>query len=275
MTFALALLASSLSWHEVPHQRLELRENNRPVLVYNYGPQLAEGVRERYRRSSYIHPVYAPNGVAVTDDFPADHFHHRGISWMWPVITYQGKRYDLWLLLPGIRHEFVRWIARENGNPARLSAENAWFIGDRRVLKETVDLRVHPARGNAQAMDITLVFEALEPLTLRGEPTDNKGYGGLSVRFAPRKDTVITGPDGREPSSDRKPLAWAELAGAFEKGNAALRIDIAKDNPGFPNGWCLRDYGYLGVNYPQLETLALEPGKPLRLSYRITVEGRQ
>ncbi|MDX2153907.1 MAG: DUF6807 family protein [Bryobacteraceae bacterium] len=274
MTFALALLASTLSWNELADGRLELRENNRPVLVYNYGPQLPEGVRERYRRSGYMHPVYAPNGVVVTDDFPADHYHHRGISWMWPVIAYQGRRYDLWLLQPGIRSEFVRWVARENGSPARLAAENGWFVGDRRILKETVDFRVHPSKDGAQAIDITLVFEALEPITLKGEPTDNKGYGGLSVRFAPRKETVITSEQGREPSSDRKPLPWAELAGAFDKGRAALRIDIVKDNPAFPNGWCLREYGFLGVNYPGTEQIDLSPGKPLRLTYRITVSSR-
>ena len=67
LTFALA--ASVFTWHD-GDGRLELRENGQPVLAYNYGPQLQNGAPEIKRRSGYIHPVWAPNGAVVTDDFP-------------------------------------------------------------------------------------------------------------------------------------------------------------------------------------------------------------
>jgi len=31
---------------------------------------LKEGVAEDRRRSSYIHPLYSPDGTLITDDFP-------------------------------------------------------------------------------------------------------------------------------------------------------------------------------------------------------------
>ena len=42
-----------------------------------------EGVPERFRRVC-IHPILAPSGATLTDDFPADHFHHSGLFWRWP-----------------------------------------------------------------------------------------------------------------------------------------------------------------------------------------------
>jgi hypothetical protein len=56
------------------------------VFVYNYGMQLKPGVPEDRRRACYLHPVWTPGGTIVTDDFPADHYHHRGIFWAWPRV---------------------------------------------------------------------------------------------------------------------------------------------------------------------------------------------
>ena len=81
--------------------------------------QLPEGVPERYRRSSYIHPVYDLKGNILTDDFPGDHYHHRGLSWMWPKVFIDTARYDLWHIygqageLEGIHQVFEKWLVKE------------------------------------------------------------------------------------------------------------------------------------------------------------------
>ena len=74
--------------------------------------------------------------------------------------------------------------------------------------------------------------------------------------------------------TDMAPHRWAELEGTFEGGRAAARVDIDPSHPGFPNGWCLRHYGFLGVNYPGLQPITLQPGKPLTLKYRVRLEAR-
>jgi hypothetical protein len=38
-----------------------------------------EGVGPLFERNAYLHPIHAPNGAMVTDDFPADHRHQRGV----------------------------------------------------------------------------------------------------------------------------------------------------------------------------------------------------
>src|ERR1035437_28134 len=117
---------------------LELSESGKPVFVYNYGLVLAPGFPEKMRRSSYLHPVYAPDGTLLTDDFNKDHPHHRGIFWAWEVVTVDGKTDDVWTV-KGFRQRFVRWKAREvNGPLARLAVENGWDEGERKFVKEEV-----------------------------------------------------------------------------------------------------------------------------------------
>jgi len=268
-----ALAESPFHFKQVSASSFELSENGQPVYVYNFGDMLPAGVPEDRRRCCYLHPVYAPNGVVVTDDFPKDHYHHRGIFWTWPVVTIAGKEYSLWDIR-GIRARFERWVRRETTpESAELAFENGWYTGGKRVVREAVRIVAHPAVNGRRELDFTLSFEAVGvPVSLRGAPTNNKGYGGFSVRFAPREQTRVTTDAGVErKDSNMVPHPWAQEEGLFAKGRAGLRIDIDPSNPGYPNGWCLRHYGFLGVNYPGNDTLTLEPGKPLVLRYKVTV----
>lgn len=264
---------SPFRFRDISPESVELAESGKPVYVYNYGVMRKAGVPEDRARCCYLHPVYAPSGTVLTDDFPPDHYHHRGIFWAWPIVTVGGERYDLWTLR-GIRQQFMRWLAREAGErEARLAVENAWMVRDRAVVRETVEIITRPAAGERREMEFRLAFEALNgPVELLGEPAENKGYGGFSVRFAPREKTVITTDAGTEKQdSNMARHAWAQLEALFAGRRAGLRIDIDPANPDFPNGWCLRHYGFLGVNYPGLKSHTLQPGRPMTLSYKVTV----
>jgi type 1 glutamine amidotransferase len=109
---------------------------------------------------------------------------------------------------------------------------------------------------------------------LGGTHDSNKGYGGFNIRFAPRTGTVIR-TDGQAdvPDSDLKPEPWAELAGDFAGKQASARITIDPSNAGAPNGWCLRHYGFLGVDFPGLGSYHLDAAKPLVMKFRVTVAG--
>ena len=256
---------------------LELTENGKPVFVYNYGMRLAPGAAEHLRRSSYLHPVYAPDGTLLTDDFNKDHPHHRGIFWAWEVVTFNGKTQDMWTL-KGFNEKFVRWNARETKSDlARLAVENGWYDGDRKFLKEEVEILTHPASDRQRVLDFTLSFEALDqPVVIVGTPDQKKGYGGFSVRTAPRDggatNTIIRTDEGISKEDgvlSRHP--WAEIAGSFKGHEAGVRLEDHPANPGYPhNGWLMRHgFAFLNVSYPGLEPLTLQPGKPLVLKYRV------
>ncbi len=274
----IVLLLAASSWaaefriEEADGKRLHVYDGNQHVLTYNFGLMLKPGVREDRARCCYVHPLYAPDGTLLTDDFPADHLHHRGLSWMWPTVDVDGERFNLWEIR-GIRNRFEKWLKREAvAATARIAVENGWYTAKRKVARETVELVVHHATPKGRPIDVTLTFEALESaLSITGELPTKKGYGGLGFRFAPRKDTVITTAAGvQEKDSNLLPFLWADLTGTFEGGRrAGATVIIDEKNPGYPNGWTLRNYGYLGVAWPGLQLFTLSPGKPLVLRYRV------
>jgi hypothetical protein len=182
----------------------------------------------------------------------------------------------------GIWQRFAKWRERRaDAQVAVIAVENHWVMDGPPVARETVRLQVHPAAPPGRAIDVEVGLEALARLPaggqagaieLRGEVT--KGYGGLCLRFAPRQDTVITTPAGREEKdSDHKRFPWADLsarfAGRSQASGAAIFIHPA--NPAAPNEWTLRNYGFLGPCWPGMDVATLEPGKPIALRYRVWV----
>jgi hypothetical protein len=264
-------------FREITPASLELSENGKPVFVYNFGGILAEGFPEKMRRSCYLHPVYAPDGTLLTDDFNKNHPHHRGIFWAWEVVTFDGTTDDVWTV-KGFKQQFVRWKAREtNGPAARLAVENGWYAGERKFVKEDVEIVIQPGVKNRRVLDFTLRFEAVDkPVTIVGTPVSQKGYGGFAFRTAPRdgdaaKTTILTDEGISEKDGVLARHPWAEIRGSFQGKKESVKVEDQPGNPGFPhNGWLLRhSFALLNVSYPGLEPLTLEPGKPLVLKYRV------
>ena len=190
----------------------------------------ASGVPEASRRSTYLHPVYAPDGTVLTDDFNRDHPHHRGIFWAWEVVAFDGKTNDVWTV-KGFRQKFVRWKERETaGATARLAVENGWYDGERKFVKEDVDVVVHPAANDRRQLDFTLSFEATDkPVVIVGTPSGKKGYGGFAFRTAPRdgglEKTVIrtdAGISEKDGVMARHP--WAEILGSFQGVSGGAKV---------------------------------------------------
>ena len=260
-------------WEDVGGERLQLLEGDDPVLAFVYGMVLPEGVPAQYRRSCYVHPLYGLDGEVLSDDFPADHLHHRGLFWRWPHVTVGGQDLDQWACA-GAGARFEGWLAQEGGPVcAVLGARSGWYVEERRIVEEEAWLRVWTAGKTGRAIDVCLVLAATdEPVGLGGR--EGKGYGGFGFRYAPREGPVITAPAGvAAQDSDDQPLAWADESGRF--GGAAQPAGVAlftdPGNSDSPNGWCLRHYGYIGVGWPGLGRYTLEPGRPLVLRYRLWV----
>jgi hypothetical protein len=274
---------AGFAFQEINSTGLELTDGGQPVFVYNFG-MISSTVKDAKTRSCYIHPVYAPNGVLLSDDFNPDHPHHRGISWMWPDVTVDGRKGDVWMV-KNFRQRFVQWKARETSGPtAKLAVENGWFDGDKKFVKEDVEIVTHgvensPAGGLQRQLDFTLRFEALDkPVEIVGTSEDNKGFGGFCFRIAPRDGgsakTIIRTDNGISAKDEvlgKHP--WAEVAGTFHGKSAWGRIDDLEGNPGSPhNGWLLRHgFGFMNVSYPGRTPITLQPGKPLELKYRVTL----
>jgi hypothetical protein len=279
LLLALALPAASQSpftWKDLGDGRFELRERGKPALVYNYGPQLKQGAPEDRRRCCYLFPVYTPAGVSMLDDFPQDHWHHRGLFWSWPVVETEGNTYDNWMTLTAKDRSLKAPVVSAVGN-ARLQVENVWQAGGKDIVRENVRIAVYPSAAGARELEVELTMEALSAsVTLRGSREPGKSYGGFSARFAAREGTVLRA-DGEVLSKDEdlNPRRWAELEGVYGGKKAVLRITPDPKTPGAPYQWCLRNYGFAGASFPGRTAAAdgytLEPGKPLMLKFRVRV----
>lgn len=266
--------AAQFQFHDLNSKSVELTDNGSPVFVYNYGIMLHADAAPDRARCCYLHPVYAPNGVVVTDDFPQDHPHHRGISWMWPIVVVDGKTYDLWTIR-GIQDRFEKWERRKpEKDKAVLAFEDGWYVGDRKVVQENVEIVAHSLVEARRDLDITVTLRSVGATVQIGGTHDlNKGYGGgLEIRFAPRTGTRIrTATQEDAADSDRLPAAWAELTGDFAGKLATTRATEDASNAGAPNGWCLRHYGFVGVEYPGLELRRLDSHVPLTMKFRVSL----
>ena len=276
------IVAPSTVWgqfqfHDVNSKSIELTEKGSPVFTFNYGIMLKEGMAPDRARCCYLSPVYAPNGVVVTDDFPQDHPHHRGISWMWPVVVVDNQTYDLWTI-KGILDHFEKWERKKAGkDSAELAYQGGWYLGDRKVVQENVDIVAYALRDGRRDIDITVTLHSAggAEVSIGGTHEHDKGYGGaLEIRFAPRTETTLrSAAQNDAPDSDRVPAAWAELAGNYGGKVATTRVTEDASNPGAPNGWCLRHYGFVGVEYPGLELRRLDSKVPLTMKFRVSLSG--
>ncbi|MBI1390273.1 MAG: hypothetical protein GC154_17675 [bacterium] len=267
----------------------------RPIMTYIYGMQLPDGVPEDRTRSTYVHPIHGIDGEVLTDDFPKDHYHHRGLHWAWPSVYVNDVKFDLWTIY-GIHQKFEKWLYREAGPVcALLGVQNGWYIDERRVIDETVEFVVYRPNGVGQAIDVKVTLKAVEsPVTIQGTETEQKGYGGMNLRFSPREDTAITTAGGmRAKDALMFPSWWADLSARFQPQPASgsrtsgVAVLISPDHPEnpkgsvdsegkpmppLPPGWILRHYGFLGVSWPGLAKYTLSQGDdPLVLKYRLWI----
>ena len=292
LSLALAISLSAqgpFAWKDLGDGRIELRESGKLALVYNYGPQLKPGAPENKRRCCYFFPVYTPAEVSMLDDFPADHWHHRGLFWSWPVVETEGQRYDIWMNFTA-KHRTVKPPVVAGGKDAAFEVQNIWEAGGKDIVRENVKVRVLPTQGTFREMELELTWEALgAPVTLQGSTEAGKSYGGLSTRFAPRLGTTMRA-DGVALTRDEdlNPHQWVEMEGVYDGKRAALRITSDEKNPGGPYQWCLRAfttsqaaqrnlgdgrYGFIGASFPgrtaAVDHYTLEAGKPWTVRFRV------
>jgi hypothetical protein len=267
------LVSAPFRFAPVDDKSLGLWEGDQQVLVYNHGVITKPGVPADRARSTYIHPLYGLDGEALTDDFPKDHYHHRGLFWAWPHVKWGGKEYDLWML-KGVEQRFERWLARDaSATNAVLTVENGWYVGDKKIMQERVLVRVLPATKQARAIDLDFTWTPVDQaITLAG--AEDKSYGGLTLRFAPRTNTVITTPLGIDDKDlPMTRLAWADLTAQYPgvPQTSGAAIFVPGTHPNFPPMWLTRHYGVLCLGWPGVDAVTFPAGQPIRCHYRVWV----
>ncbi|HUW61075.1 MAG TPA: PmoA family protein [Candidatus Bathyarchaeia archaeon] len=263
---------------EDDQKTLTVLENGAPVFAYNYAPvPVPASVPATYVRSCYVHPLYGLDGQVVTQDFPKDHYHHRGLFWAWPECTVGGRRMDVWLA-QDVKQRHRQWVARDAGpDKAEIAVVNGWSFEDapeKDVVREEVKLTALPADEKGRAIDFEINLTNVSDQLVVFEGAKNKGYGGLCFRphadFKPFTFTTALGVSPKDALRCETP--WADVSWTAGEKTSGLAIFQHASNPGYPfPGWIFRHYAFLGVSWPHEQTHELPPGQSFRLKYRVYV----
>ena len=270
----------------------QISEGESPVLFYQQQSKSADG---KWPRANYVHPLYDLDGRVITEDFPADHGHHRGIFWAWHQVIIGDKQIgDSW--------ECKRFVwdvksverAVENDS-AGLNVEVFWLSpdwtdddqGPKPFVKEQTSIRVHRATPTQRMIDFTIRIQALEPNLKLGGSNDAKGYGGFAPRIRLNPTMKFSSENGDvEPATTAVAAGrWLDISGDFRELRPLNPLNTAEPAkpsgvtilshpsiPGFPRPWILRRACSMqNPVFPGREPVDVLVDKPLILKYRLVL----
>lgn len=234
-----------------------------------------------YSRCNYIHPLYGPNGTRLTEDFPADHLHHRGIFWAWHQIlidnklisdgwelkNFQQKVTNLEFMLQkgmGVLNTTVEWKSP------------LWEDGKKAYMKEDTKITIYPLTGNYRRIDFEIRLKALTDRLSIGGSTDEKGYSGFSARLKLPEDVKFY--SEKEAIAPQNTAVVAKnsmnITGSFLNGGKSGGVVIWSnpENPAPSNSWILRKSASMqNVAFPGRNPVAIPFDQPMTLKYSLFV----
>ncbi len=244
-----------------------------------------KSLNEKFLRANYIHPLYGLDGEVLTEDFPADHPHHRGIFWAWHQVWLGDKKLgDSWAAQDFFWDVYDAKILDVDSKSCALQVyvhwkSPLWTDADgkkKAFLKETTTIRVHSAQNDIRKIDFQIKLLALEDSMRLGGSEDVKGYGGFTTRIPLPDGLSFTGTGGPVEPNNLSVEAgpWLDFSGDFNKdGNTSgLTILCHNSSPGYPQRWILRRKGSAqNPVYPGRHPVVLSRGKPVILRYRLLI----
>jgi len=263
---------------------LEIRHSGLKVLQYRYGivePPTAD-IPNIYARSGYIHPIWTPEGLIVSDDFSPLYPHHRGLWFAWTKSRYKDRTPDFWNLHKGtgaVRHDELEDIW-EGPVFAGFRAAHGYIdfsaSSQEEVLNELWEVKVHAAAGPEEG------FFIFDVLSLQNCASDallelpEYHYGGMAFRGArnwtPEAMEVLTSEGLDREGGDGSRADWCLISGELDGGKGGLLLMSHPGNfrapqplrvhPGMP---------YFTFAPQSLGDMEIEPGRPYLSRYRVVV----
>lgn len=263
-------------------QGFSIAEGEKQVLFYQRQHKSLDG---KYRRANYIHPLYGLDGEILTEDFPADHPHHRGVFWAWHQVWLGDKRLgDSWAAQDFFWEVYDAEILKINSQSPALRLHVSWkspLLTDANgrqqpFVKETTTIRVHHAVGGIRKIDFQIELLALKDNMRLGGSEDAKGYGGFTTRIPLPDGLAFTGTNGPVEPTNLSVEAgpWLDFSGNLGANGktSGLAILCHKSSPGYPQRWILRRKGSAqNPVYPGREPVPLSRVKPIVLRYRLVI----
>jgi hypothetical protein len=250
--------------------RIDVRVAGKPFFTYHEKPVEAVGRDPLFTRGAYIHPVHAPNGAVVTDDFADDHPHQRGVFFAWTKTEVGSLHPDFWNLGSGLGRVRCERTSVFGDKESRLGfrAWHLWEMKDEDAWKPAIDETWEvtvPAQQEENAFRFDLVSRQKPRVNIH---LPEHRYGGMAVRGARQWLTekgvwkVLTSEGKDSKTADATRGRWVDQSGPIGPQTAGITQLEHPANPGAPT--MLRvppDHPYAVFSLPKGGPYTLEAGK--------------
>lgn len=179
---------------DLENRKLLISKGIRPVLQYNYDIiHEVEGQTNPFDKSSYIHPVWTPEGEIITGDFSPEHIWQRGIFLAWQKVKFGDIATNFWEL-----GNATGRTLKDNKDPFTLNGKvftelviyNKGTVEGKTHFKELCVVRLYNRLKQDNWMfDITFRQWPVDPenpdtlpSTLKVMDLEKVYYGGMSFR---------------------------------------------------------------------------------------------
>ncbi|HIG29164.1 MAG TPA: hypothetical protein EYQ50_15800 [Verrucomicrobiales bacterium] len=252
-----------------------ITEGESPILHFQKSIKSMNG---KWPRAAYVHPLFDLDGTVITEDFPEDHGHHRGIFWAWHQVWVGNRKMgDAWECRDFV-WEFRSIKTRKQKDRLSIVAEIEWKSPDlvdssKRMLPivaERTTITVHPRQSDHRLIDFEISLRAMQDDVKIGGSEDVKGYGGFSPRIRLSPDQIFTAEMGVVEPRTKAIIAgpWVDLSTA--EGGLAILQDPG--NPNYPQPWILRRKRSMqNPVFPGRHPVTLSKIKETSLRYRIVI----
>lgn len=260
---------------------IHIKEGNKSVLFYQIQPKSING---EFLRNNYIHPLHGLDGSVLTEDFPEDHPHHRGVFWAWhQVIVGNTRLGDSW------ECSNFAWNIRdiessEDGNVLKLLATTYWQSqlwlspkgNQKPFLLENTTISIYPKKDNYRIINFEISLLALEENLKIGGSEDEKGYGGFSVRMKLAEDVQFFSNNGKVVPQNNAVEAgkWMKILNpsANKENQSGIVILSYQDSSEDTENWILREKESMqNCVYPGRKTVLVSTSNPTLLRYSLLI----
>lgn len=202
---------------------------DQPVLQYNSGTVFPpEGANPAYQRSGFIHPLYAPNEVVMTNIQPPDHMHHYGIWNPWTKTTFRGEEIDFWNLAKEQGRVRFSGLTSLNegavfGSIQVLHEHIVWPFSLRETIamNELQEIKVFNRDDGTFMIDIDSRLSPTEKLIL-----EEYRYGGFVLRateyWTNQNSSLLTSEGLDRDHADGQRAFWCVVKGDTPRGPVSI-----------------------------------------------------
>jgi hypothetical protein len=261
---------------------VKLTIDGKPILTYQTQRQPGrKDIAPEYWRNGYLHPLYSPAGVVVTDDYPKNRPYQHGIWSGWQKVEFGASHPDFWDTGLKKGRAATESVTPLWGGPLRGGFGSHQFFTDMdgrmgaTVLREGWSVTAFRDSGPAPyfVVELESLQEALTgPATLGENP-----LGGITLRgnrdWQGAGRSVFLTSEGQDRVKAQGAAArWCYLGGKSGGKLAGVAILAHPQNSKRPEAMFVDpEEPVMGFAPTKNGPIVVRPGKPLQLKYRFVV----